>query len=56
MEDAADRCAVSQTLRHLEPVEVWEIRGAIKDGGVGWYQVKLGVGFRVLDADDLKAE
>lgn len=43
----------SQTLLHLDWFEVKEIRGNIQDGQVAWYQVKLGVGFRVLDPDEL---
>ena len=46
----------SQTLRNLDWFEVKEIRGNIKDGGVAWYQVKLAIGFRVLDAVDLQKE
>ena len=43
----------SQTLRNLDWFEVKEIRGSIQEGKVAWYQVKLGIGFRVLDAADL---
>ena len=43
----------SQTLRNLDWFEVKEIRGYIQEGQVGWYQVKLGLGFRVLDSDEL---
>jgi len=43
----------SQSLKGLDWFEVKEIRGNIQDGHVGWYQVKLGVGFRVLDAADM---
>jgi len=46
----------SETLRNLDWFEVKEVRGNISDGKVGWYQVKLGVGFRVLDAADLHRE
>jgi flavin-binding protein dodecin len=46
----------SQTLKGLDWFEVREIRGQIHDGKVGWYQVKLGVGFRVMDAADLASE
>ncbi len=42
-----------QTLQNLDWFEVKEIRGNIQDGQVAWYQVKLGIGFRVLDAADL---
>ncbi len=45
-----------QTLHNLDWFEVKEIRGNIQDGKVGWYQVKLGVGFRVLDPADLHRE
>jgi dodecin len=43
----------NQTLRNLDWFEVREIRGHISEGQIGWYQVKLGVGFRVMDADEL---
>lgn len=42
-----------KTLRNLDWFEVREIRGAIRDGDVGWYQVKLGVGFRVQEPGDM---
>ena len=45
-----------QTLRGLDWFEVKEIRGHIQDGQIGWYQVKLGIGFRVLDPEDLHRE
>ena len=45
-----------QTLRHLDWFEVKEIRGTISDGKAAWYQVKLGVGFRVMDAQDLERD
>jgi dodecin len=46
----------SQTLEHLDWFEVKEIRGYVQEGQVGWYQVKLGLGFRVLDSDELKRD
>lgn len=46
----------SQTLQHLDWFEVKEIRGYIKEDQVGWYQVKLGLGFRVLDSDELSRD
>lgn len=46
----------SQTLRNLDWFEVKEIRGNIQDGKAAWYQVKLGIGFRVLDAADLQQD
>ena len=45
-----------QTLKGLDWFEVKEIRGQIQDGAVGWYQVKLGIGFRVMDSADLHRE
>ena len=45
-----------QTLRNLDWFEMREVRGTIEDGKVGWYQVKLGIGFRVLDPADLDRE
>lgn len=55
IENAISRA--SQTLNHLDWFEVKEIRGSIgEDGKVAWYQVKLGVGFRVLDPEDIGAE
>lgn len=46
----------NQTLQNLDWFEVKEIRGAIQDGKVGWYQVKLGLGFRVLDETELERD
>jgi flavin-binding protein dodecin len=46
----------SQTLQGLDWFEVNEIRGYIKDGQVGWYQVKLELGFRVLDPEELSRD
>jgi len=55
IENALSRA--SQTLRNLDWFEVKEVRGAIGDGGkVNWYQVKLSVGFRLLDPADLQSE
>jgi dodecin len=48
----ATGCA-SQTLQGLDWFEVKEIRGYIKEGQVGWYQVKIELGFRVLDPEEL---
>lgn len=42
-----------QTLSGLDWFEVKEIRGNIQEGRVQWYQVKLGIGFRVLEPEDL---
>jgi flavin-binding protein dodecin len=46
----------SQTLQGLNWFEVKEIRGYIKEDQVGWYQVKLGLGFRVLDPEELSRD
>ena len=57
--DAAIRNAIDragETLKNLDWFEVREIRGAMNEGEIGWFQVKLGVGFRVLDPEDLRAE
>ena len=54
IENAVSRA--SQTLKNLDWFEVKEIRGNIQDGNVAWYQVKVGIGFRVLDAADLQRE
>ena len=39
----------SRSLDHLDWFEVQEVRGDIKDGKVGYYQVSLKVGFRLKD-------
>ena len=54
IENAVSRA--SQTLKNLDWFEVKEIRGNIQDGNVAWYQVKVGIGFRVLDAADLQKD
>jgi flavin-binding protein dodecin len=43
----------NQTLRGLDWFEVREIRGSIHDGAVGRFQVKLGIGFRLMDEREL---
>jgi flavin-binding protein dodecin len=43
----------AETITNLDWFEVKEIRGSIQGGKVGWYQVKLGVGFQVLHPGDL---
>jgi flavin-binding protein dodecin len=45
-----------ETIRNLDWFEVREIRGTISDGKAAWYQVKLGVGFRIVDPEDLNQE
>jgi flavin-binding protein dodecin len=42
-----------QTIRNLDWFEVREIRGTIDGGSANWYQVKVGVGFRVDTGDDV---
>jgi flavin-binding protein dodecin len=54
IENAISRA--SQTLQGLDWFEVKEIRGYIKEDQVGWYQVKLGLGFRVLDPEELSRD
>lgn len=54
--DAAIRNAVAragQTLKNLDWFEVREIRGNIANGDLGFFQVRLGVGFRILDSTEL---
>ena len=43
----------SQTIRKLDWFEVREIRGTIDGDKANWYQVKLGIGFRVDTGDDV---
>ncbi|HEU0167502.1 MAG TPA: dodecin [Chloroflexota bacterium] len=44
----------SQTIKGLDWFEVKEIRGTIGAGGkVNFYQVKMEIGFQVLEAADL---
>lgn len=42
----------SQTVRHLDWFELVEVRGAIMEGEVAYYQVTLKVGFRLEDQDE----
>ena len=37
----------AQTVRHIEWFETKEIRGQVVDGDVGYFQVRLAIGFRV---------
>lgn len=41
----------AKTLRNLDWFEVTDIRGAMNDGDVGWFQVTMKVGFRLEDGD-----
>ncbi|MCY4417594.1 MAG: dodecin family protein [Chloroflexi bacterium] len=43
----------AQTIRNLDWFEVREIRGTIDDGQANWYQVKVGIGFRVDGGEDI---
>ena len=49
IEDAIQNAitAAAQTIRHMDWLEVSEIRGHIQDGQVAHYQVVVKVGFRV---------
>ena len=51
VEDAINNAisTASKSLEHLDWFEVQEVRGDIKDGKVGYYQVSLKVGFRLND-------
>ena len=57
VEDAIENAIsrASQTLHDLDWFEVRSVRGQIEDGKPRWYQVTLGVGFRVLETTDLEA-
>lgn len=41
----------AQTLRNLDWFEVTDIRGAMNDGQIGWFQVTMKVGFRLEDGE-----
>ena len=41
----------SKTLRNLDWFEVTDIRGAMNDGQLGWFQVTMKVGFRLEDGE-----
>ncbi|MFQ6029509.1 MAG: dodecin [Dehalococcoidia bacterium] len=51
IKNAIDRAG--ESLEGLDWFEVKEIRGNIQQGRIAWYQVKLGVGFRVMEVADL---
>lgn len=51
IQNALSRAA--ETLRNLDWFEVREIRGYITENHVGWYQVKMGVGFRIEEASEI---
>jgi flavin-binding protein dodecin len=53
--DAAIRSGIkraSATLRGLDWFEVTDIRGALGDGDIAWFQVTMKVGFRLEDDVD----
>ncbi len=41
----------AKTLRNLDWFEVTDVRGAMNDGEIAWYQVTMKVGFRLEDAE-----
>jgi flavin-binding protein dodecin len=41
----------AKTLRNLDWFEVTDVRGAMNDGEIAWYQVTMKVGFRLDDAE-----
>ena len=50
--DAAIRSGIgraSKTLRNLDWFEVTDIRGAMNEGDIAWFQVTMKVGFRLED-------
>ena len=51
VEDAIQNAisTAAKSLDHLDWFEVQEVRGDIRDGKVGYYQVGLKVGFRLND-------
>jgi flavin-binding protein dodecin len=52
--DAAIRNGItraSKTLRNLDWFEVTDVRGAMNDGDIAWFQVTMKVGFRLEDGD-----
>jgi flavin-binding protein dodecin len=42
----------AKTLRNLDWFEVTDIRGAMNEGAIAWYQVTMKVGFRLEDDKD----
>ena len=52
--DAAIRNGIdraNRTLRNLDWFEVTELRGNLKDGAIGYFQVTMKLGFRLDDED-----
>jgi dodecin len=56
-EDAIRRAIqrAGQSLKGVDWFEVTEIRGLVREGKVQQFQVKLKVGFRLLNDDELRA-
>ena len=52
--NAVSRAA--KTLKNVDWFEVTEIRGLVKAGKVSEFQVKVKVGFRVLDAKQMRGD
>ncbi len=50
--NALDRA--SQTLKGLDWFEVTDVRGLIQEGKVSQFQVKLKVGFRILNEQEMR--
>ena len=44
------------TIRNLDWFEVREIRGTIDADSANWYQVKLGIGFRIDTGEDISQD
>ena len=44
----------SQSLKGLDWFEVTEVRGLVKDGQVSQFQVKLKVGFCILNEEEMR--
>jgi flavin-binding protein dodecin len=52
--DAAIRNGIaraSKTLRNLDWFEVTDVRGAMNEGDIAWFQVTMKVGFRLEDGE-----
>ena len=45
----------SRTVKRLDWFEVTEIRGLVQEGAVQQFQVKMKVGFRILDEAEIDA-
>jgi flavin-binding protein dodecin len=55
--DGAVRTAVeraSRTLQGLDWFEVKEVRGSIREGVIDEYQVLVKIGFKLMEADELR--